>query len=89
MRQVHIIKDRSQPPSFKNSRPITIQPPLIKIIDYTIKQRLADTLNQKDNQNAFMQTGFKKGLGTEININIITQNLIKKLEELKTNDKIE
>ena len=41
----------------------------MKLIDYIINQRILTAL--EINPIAFSQTGFRKGLGTEVNLNFV------------------
>ena len=72
-RQVYIIKDKKQPVSFLNVRPITIQPLFLKIIDAVIDARINFLLSKENNNLQPTQIGFRKGLGTEINLNRVNQ----------------
>ena len=53
----------------------------MKLIDYIIKKRVEEAL--KKMPISYSQIGFRQGLGTEINLNFVTQTIHKNLNKLE------
>ena len=84
LEQIYIAKDNNNYKSFDNIRPITKTSPIYKLLDTILDLRLKEELN-KNGQFLLdrSQTGFREGLGCEVNI----LRLIESLRNMRDNKK--
>ena len=61
--------------SFDNSRPITKSSPIYKLLDCILNERLKKQIYGKDSKISKEQAGFRKGIGCELNIIKMMENL--------------
>ena len=73
---MYIPKDDSKWKCFHNARPITKTSPMYKLLDQILNERLKKEIYPKNKELINpCQTGFKEGLGCEVNILRIVENL--------------
>ena len=77
---MYIAKDDSNWKCFHNSRPITKTSPIYKLLDTILNNKLGEELNENGKWKLNMsQTGFRQGMGCELNILRITETLRNKM----------
>ena len=71
-----IAKDNNIYKTFVNARPITKTSPIYKLMDKILKNRITEELNPNNKFKLIKeQIGFRKGMGCEVNILRLKENL--------------
>ena len=75
LEQIYLPKEDSLYVSFDNSRPITKSSPIYKLLDCILNERLKEEIYGEKEKICKEQAGFRKGIGCEMNILKMMENL--------------